>query len=421
MDYEKIDMGSYNLHFINTDKFKTNTISVNFREKVKKEEITIRKVLFQTLYYTTRKYNTNRLFQLKLEDLYSMSIGHSNLKFGNLINSYIDIKFLNEKYTDDKFIFECIDFLFEILFNPNVESEKFDSKSLNFIKEKIGLSIDSKKENPEIYALNKSLETLENDPISYSLWGYKEDLEKINEKSLYEYYKKILKTNKIDIFIIGTFDKEKIKNYFSEKFIVNTIKMDKTNPYVIYDKCDKVKEITNNMPNLKQSKLSIVCKILDLTEFERRYVLPIYASILGGSSNSRLFLDVREKKSLAYSIQTLTKGPNSILIISAGISANKYNEVIKIINNDIKGMKKGITDDEINSVRNELISSIETLLDSPSGIINYYFGIEVFNSETIDKKIENYNKVTKKDIQNFANKVKMSVIYLLEGSVYEEK
>ena len=197
--------------------------------------------------------------------------------------------------------------------------------------------------------------------------------------------------------------------------------MDKTNPYVIYDKCDKVKEITNNMPNLQQSKLSIVCKILDLTEFERRYVLPIYASILGGSSNSRLFLDVREKKSLAYSIQTLTKGPNSILIISAGISANKYNEVIKIINNDIKGMKKGITDDEINSVRNELISSIETLLDSPSGIINYYFGIEVFNSETIDKKIENYNKVTKKDIQNFANKVKMSVIYLLEGSVYEEK
>lgn len=421
MDYEKIDMGSYNLHFINTDKFKTNTISVNFREKVKKEEITIRKVLFQTLYYTTKKYNTNRLFQLKLEDLYSMSIGHSNLKFGNLINSYIDIKFLNEKYTDDKFIFECIDFLFEILFNPNVENEKFDSKSLNFIKEKIGLSIDSKKENPEIYALNKSLETLENDPISYSLWGYKEDLEKINEKSLYEYYKKILKTNKIDIFIIGTFDKEKIKKYFSEKFIVNTIKMDKTNPYVIYDKCDKVKEITNNMPNLKQSKLSIVCKILDLTEFERRYVLPIYASILGGSSNSRLFLDVREKKSLAYSIQTLTKGPNSILIISAGISANKYNEVIKIINNDIKGMKKGITDDEINSVRNELISSIETLLDSPSGIINYYFGIEVFNSETIDKKIENYNKVTKNDIQNFANKVKMSVIYLLEGSVYEEK
>ena len=84
-------------------------------------------------------------------------------------------------------------------------------------------------------------------------------------------------------------------------------------------------------------------------------------------------------------------------------------------------MKKGITDDEINSVRNELISSIETLLDSPSGIINYYFGIEVFNSETIDKKIENYNKVTNKDIQNFANKVKMSVIYLLEGSVYEEK
>ena len=86
MEYDKINLGAYNLHFIKTERFKTTTISVNFREKVKKEEITIRKVLFQTLYYTTKKYNTNRLFQLKLEDLYSMSIGHSNLKFGNLIN-----------------------------------------------------------------------------------------------------------------------------------------------------------------------------------------------------------------------------------------------------------------------------------------------------------------------------------------------
>ena len=40
MKYEKIDLGPYKLHFINTDKFKTTTISVNFREKIIKEDIT---------------------------------------------------------------------------------------------------------------------------------------------------------------------------------------------------------------------------------------------------------------------------------------------------------------------------------------------------------------------------------------------
>ena len=97
MEYKKIEMGSYNIHFINTDKFKTNTISFNFREKIKKEDITIRKVLFQMLCHSTKEFNTNRLFQMKMEDLYSSNIGYSNMKFGNMINSYIDIRFLHKQ------------------------------------------------------------------------------------------------------------------------------------------------------------------------------------------------------------------------------------------------------------------------------------------------------------------------------------
>ena len=91
MKYEKVNLESYNLHFIKLDKFKTTTVSVNFREKIKKEDITIRKFLFQMLCSSSLKYNTNRLFEIKLEDLYGISLGHSNVAFGNMINSYIDI------------------------------------------------------------------------------------------------------------------------------------------------------------------------------------------------------------------------------------------------------------------------------------------------------------------------------------------
>lgn len=420
MDYEKIDMGSYNLHFIHTNKFKTTTISVNFREKVNKEEITIRKFLFQMLCQTSKKYNTNRLFELKLEDLYSMNIGHSSTKFGYLINSYIDIKFLNEKYTSETFIYEALDFLFELIFNPNITDDKFDSKAFNIIKDKLALTIESLKENPEKYCLTKSLETLKDDPVSYSLWGYKEDLEKITEESLKEYYDKVLKTNKIDIFIVGNYNKDIVFKYFKEKFNINTIKMNNTLPYVVYDKPIKKKEYIEETNELNQSKLSIICKILNMSKFERRYVLPLYVSILGGDSNSRLFTNVREKKSLAYNINALSKGPNSLFIILAGINKEDYDTVIKIITNELKNMKKTISDRELSAAKNEMISSLETLLDSPGGIINYYFGIEVFNSEPIAEKIENYKKVTIKDIQNLANKVRIATIYLLKGNSNEE-
>ena len=92
MKYKKINMGSYNLHLIKTDKFKTTTVSVNFADRLKKDEITIRKFLFQMLCLSTKKYNTERLLSIKLEDLYAMNLGFANIAFGSLVNSYIDIK-----------------------------------------------------------------------------------------------------------------------------------------------------------------------------------------------------------------------------------------------------------------------------------------------------------------------------------------
>ena len=49
MDYVKNEMGSYNLHFIKTDKFKTITVKLVFRRLVQKEEITMRNVLADLL------------------------------------------------------------------------------------------------------------------------------------------------------------------------------------------------------------------------------------------------------------------------------------------------------------------------------------------------------------------------------------
>ena len=60
MNYEQINMGSYNLHIIKTTKFKTITVEVNFRRKLKKEEITIRNLLKSILLYTTKDFKTEQ-------------------------------------------------------------------------------------------------------------------------------------------------------------------------------------------------------------------------------------------------------------------------------------------------------------------------------------------------------------------------
>lgn len=416
MKYEKIEMGAYNIHLIKSDNFKTTSISVNFREKIKEEEITIRRFLFQMLCTTTKKYNTPRLLEIKTEDLYSLSLKESALKYGNIINSYIDIKFLNEEFTDSNLINDSLELLFEIIFNPNVVDNKFDSKTFNFVKKELNLSLESLKENPGKYASINALKEMDsNDPVSFSLWGNEIDLNNINESNLYEYYKNMLKNNIIDVFIVGKFDGEKIINYFKENFKINTIKMNSLEPFLTYDKCNKTIEKCEVFPNLKQSKLKIICKILDLSMFERRYVLPLYTSILGGDANSRLFMNVREKESLAYSISASNKGPNSVMIISAGIDKDNYNKTVKIIKKELENMKKEITDEELDGAKQQILNVIDSLLDSPENIINYYFGIEVFNSDDVLEKKKLFNSVSKKDILKLATKVKIAMIYLLKG------
>ena len=106
-------------------------------------------------------------------------------------------------------------------------------------------------------------------------------------------------------------------------------------------------------------------------------------------------------------------------MINCGIDSDNYEKTLNLIMNEIN--IKNIDKTEVDSARKELISSVETLLDSPSNIINYYYGMEVFKADKIDLKIKNYNRVTIKDIESLSNKIKPAAIYFLKGIDYEEE
>ena len=96
MDYEKINMGAYNLHLIKTQKFKTITIEINFREKLIKENITKRNLLKTILLETNKNFKTERELIKETENLYDLKLLSSNMRIGNYSNMSFEIRFLNE-------------------------------------------------------------------------------------------------------------------------------------------------------------------------------------------------------------------------------------------------------------------------------------------------------------------------------------
>ena len=97
MNYTKYDMNGYRLHIIQTEKFKTVRVQMFLKRKIKKEELTIRRLLVETLLQSSKKYPTRRLLEEHCEDLYGISIGGSNSKSGNFDLITFSETFLNEK------------------------------------------------------------------------------------------------------------------------------------------------------------------------------------------------------------------------------------------------------------------------------------------------------------------------------------
>ena len=93
MDYELIDMGGYNLHIIKTKKFKTITMQVMFRDKVKKEDITIRNLLRNVLFNSNKDYKTEKLLNIQIEKLYDLKLSTSSFSVGNYTNMCLVLNF----------------------------------------------------------------------------------------------------------------------------------------------------------------------------------------------------------------------------------------------------------------------------------------------------------------------------------------
>lgn len=428
MKYKKISTYSYNLHIIKTNKFKTVTVQVNFKRKLIKSEITYRNMIINMLCESTKKYPTKRLMTISTEDLYNLDYRGMNYISGKYNVMAFSINFLNEKYTEPLMFEKSVNFLCDLIFEPNIETKKnvksFNEESFiqsyNLLKD----NISSLKENPDEYARVRMLENMEpNSYISYRSVGYLEDLEKINSKSLYKYYESILNSDTVDIFVIGDVNESKITKIIENNFsCIKTLKKPSESHFIHPKKARIIPKTFKENQKISQSKLVLGLKIDKMSDFELRYVLNVYSYILGGGPDSKLFKTVREQNSLCYYISSTSHPLNSILTIRAGINKDDLKKALTLIKKEISNMKKGkFSDDDIIKSKITYINSLKELEDNPENLIGLYSGIEYLNSDDLENRFSKINKVTKNDVIKLASKIHLDTVYFLEGESHEKE
>jgi len=422
MQYKKIELGSYNLHMIKTDRFKTVNVQIILSDKIKKEDITKRNFLSDMLTYSSSKYPTKKDISVASQDLYAANVYSTSYRLGNYYNTDINLYFLNEKYSEEGMTEKSMEFLSEIIFNPNVDDNKFDSNSFNVIKNNMRIQIESVKEDTRKYSMIKMLENMGKDePYSYHGFGYIEDLEKITEENLYEYYKEFIRSSSVEIFVIGNIDFVMMEKIIREKFKFNVYKKKKNNPMIIHEKVRSRAKTVIDEDDINQSKLTIGCKLTGLTEFEKNYVLTLYNIILGGGSESLLFQNVREKNSLCYYINSSSNKVDNLLMISSGIAKKNFKKTLSLVKKEMNNIAKGNFDDElIEQAKIRYQSVIDEVYDYPNQLISAYYASEILGVDFPDVRKKKIMEVTKDDIVKMSKKVKMDTIYLLGGKDTDE-
>ena len=307
--------------------------------------------------------------------------------------------------------------IFEFVFNPYLENDGFKKEYVEQEKENLKQIIEGKIDNKARYALDRCIEEMyKNQPYGLYKYGYIEDMENINEKNLYEHYKKLISNCKIDIFVSGIVDEE-IENIIKEN--ENIKKLQDRNPEynkikISLKKSEKENVVQESM-EVTQGKL-IIGMDLDVDNEDLRYDIMIYNSIFGGSANSKLFQNVREKASLAYTASSSYYRFKNNIFINCGIEIKNYDKALEIIKQQIEDMKKGdFTEEEVENAKKGIIASIKIIDDEQDTEITYFFSQELSNSKcSVEQYMDNIKTVTKEKVIDIANKVSINTVYFLK-------
>lgn len=406
-------------HKITTKKFKTNLFSIFITTPLSRETVTKNALLGAILRMGTANLPAHDLISKELENMYGASFNCGIEKNGDNHILKFCIESVNDEFLPENFNLseKSLKLLADIVFNPFVENNAFKKEYLESEKNTLRRIIEGKIDNKTMYAYDRCIEEMyESKPYGLYKFGYVEDLDSITSQDLYAYYKELISTCKIDVFVSG-FNIDNLNEYeiFSNlperkaNYVVNSIPN-------IESRVEEPKTITEKM-DVTQGKLMMGLDILNVKE-EENYASAIYNIILGGGANSKLFQNVREKASLAYTAGSSYIKNRSNIYIRCGIEICNYEKAVKIIKEQLKQIENGeFSEEDIESAKQLQFAVLKSVKDSQDTEIAYYFSQELSGKDlSIDENIEKFKAVTREEIIEIAKRIQINTIYFLTGN-----
>ncbi len=406
------------VHFINDTKFKTTTLSVNFTRPLSKNEVTLNALLPAVLRRGCKSYPETRRLNIYLDELYDAVCEYTISKKGDAqVVSFI-FKTIANRFAPELKPFEKLTALAgEILLNPLAQDGSFNREYTLREKENLKQLIESVVNDKREYAKKRLIESMyEGEAYGIFEYGYTSDLDGINEKSLYKHYTEFIHTSPIDIIVTGPCNENEViinlENIFGKLDISPLSYPEITSGNGKTD----INYVTDEEP-VTQGKLTIGFRTPVTIKSDGYYGALVMNNLFGGATHSKLFMNVREKLSLAYYAGSGYNSFKGLIVVSCGIEFDKYEITLREVLNQLDEIKNGnITDEELEYSKLSLANTYRSSADS-AGALDGLCLSQILSGKTMstDEIIKNINAVTKEEVANAAALLTADTVYFLKG------
>ena len=404
------------LTYLPARKFKTSLLSAQFVTPLRRETAGANALLAAVLRRGTVSCPDMGALSAKMDNLYDASIDYTVRKKGENQCVGFVASFIDDRYAPggERLLEPAAALLGELICDPvtyhgRFVPEYFESEKTNLL-EAIRSLINDKRD----WADSRLLRALcDGEAYAVPRLGDEETVDKLQALKVYTQYRDLISTAPLEIVYSGSAELERVKQALAAAFA--------TLPR------EEVRVISTAAPHVCRESVQHVEDVLDVTQgklgmgfscgSDDMPALLMGNTLFGGSSNSKLFLNVREKLSLCYYASSTYVRSKGILTVSSGIETADYQRALDEILHQLHEIRDGHWEPwELEGARSTMRSALTSLSDSQGALENYCLGqAATGQSEDPETMQRLLDQVTPERIRAAAGSVTLDTVYFLHG------
>ncbi|NLO65788.1 MAG: insulinase family protein [Firmicutes bacterium] len=415
MNFVQCNLGAgVRLHLCETDKFKSLTCKMFIQQDLNEEHATSTALIPLVLQRGSRQFPSVAQIARELEYLYAASLGMDVLKLGERQILEFHFQMVDPSLLPDseEHLERGLRTFWGIAADPAVENGRFNETFFSQEKANLRRELEGILNNKHAYAMTRFVQLMcAGEPFAIHKYGDLQSLAKLENEGVYRHYQSLIRSYPLDIFLVGT-NLDVIANLLAQLISEREQVVDLSLPKGV--DVAKLRYFCEGT-DVQQSILVLGYRTNRTYLDDGYYPLLVANGILGEFPHSKLFVNVREKASLAYYVGSNVEGSKGLLTISAGIDWREREQALAIIKQQVEQLRQGdFSQAELEQTKVGMINSMISMADNPSSlIVRNLMGVVHGDLRSIDTVVEQIRAVEQRDVVEAAEQLVLDTTYIL--------